>query len=312
MTHNHKDYLNWLHGVSQHEKRNICQPTTDTNSQNNSKEPVCLDESFFRKIGKSRVVNKMRSGGRATGRAANWMGGKVEKATKGLDPVRRAVNRVGGKVEKAAKKIETSRFGTEYGAVAAGARARSRKFYGHGHGVDTGFGKPVGHDDKEILKRRDRMRQAADVAHARNKAYSKQPKRLPGSNEPKRLPGSNEPPVSKQPRLPASSPPSPPSPSGQAKRLPASSPPSPSGQAKRLPASSPPSPSGQAKRVPGSNRTGQAKGSTPSKGQSAEDVRIKMKNAWNRAGGRKGMTNKHGEARTAEFMKAYQALRRKK
>ena len=135
---NRQEYVNWLHGVSRHGKQNFPVENTETKSPTNSKEPIDLHEGgFFSGIDKMR--KKLSQG--------------VSRVRQNAEPGFIGPSRLGR-----AERAEKSRGGTEYGAVAAGARKRSGVFYGHGGADNTGFGKPVGHDDEEVLARRDKQR----------------------------------------------------------------------------------------------------------------------------------------------------------
>jgi len=123
---NRQEYVNWLQGVANHEKPNLHINNNVTEKKSN--EPVEVDEGFWG----------------------------------GIDKIGQSVGRGTSKVKGWANKIEKSRFGTEFGAVGASARKRSQSFYGHGPAADTGFGKPVGHNDAKILRRRDNYRNLAD------------------------------------------------------------------------------------------------------------------------------------------------------
>jgi len=122
---NRQEYVNWLHGVSRHGKQNFPVENTETKSPTNSKEPIDLHEGGF---------------------------------FSGIDKMRKKLSQGVSRVRQGAERAEKSRGGTEYGAVAAGARGRSQGFYNHGGADNTGFGKPVGHDDEEVLARRDQQR----------------------------------------------------------------------------------------------------------------------------------------------------------
>ena len=140
---NKQEYVNWLHGVSRHGKQNFPVENTETKPPTNSKEPIDLYEGGF------------------------W---------DGIDNMRNKIGYRVSKIRRRAERAEKSRAGTEYGAVAAGARKRSQGFYGHAGAADTGFGKPVGHDDEEVLARRDRQRTArAKILKRRKAAQAQQP-----------------------------------------------------------------------------------------------------------------------------------------
>tara|TARA_R110002110_G_scaffold110838_3_gene276233 strand:- start:1759 stop:2574 length:816 start_codon:yes stop_codon:yes gene_type:complete len=268
---NKQEYVNWLHGVSRHGKQNFPVENTETKSPTNSKEPIDLHEGGF------------------------WSG---------IDKMRKKVELGTSKIRRGAERAERSRFGTEIGGVAAGARKRSAGFYGTSP-VDTGFGKPVGHDDEEVLARRDQQRAGTAPTGTSPGGTSPEGTTPPAAGAPPKRTFDDKKKDSKpydlekkdskaivvgqrKPRTAATR--------AAAQQSTGTAP-----KAKKKPTQT----TGTATRVAGSNQSGSGNTTNP-------NIRDEMRKAWRQHGGREGMIKKFGDKRTAEFMRMFNKVNRKK
>ena len=269
---NKQEYVNWLHGVSRHGKQNFPVENTETKSPTNSKEPIDLHEGGF------------------------WSG---------IDKMRDKVGHGVSKIRRGAERAEKSRFGTEYGAVAAGARKRSQGFYGTPDSTPTGFGKPVGHDDEEVLARRDQQRAGTAPTGTSPGGTSPEGTTPPAAGAPPKRTFDDKKKDSKpyglekkdskaivvgqrKPRTAATR--------AAAQQSTGTAP-----KAKKKPTQT----TGTATRVAGSNQSGSGNTTNP-------NIRDEMRKAWRQHGGREGMIKKFGDKRTAEFMRMFNKVNRKK